>query len=51
MNVSISRSLDSLQDSKIVTLDDALVRFCEQSAVSDYVDNRSRPNVNEIDLS
>ncbi|UJR10689.1 hypothetical protein I4U23_014883 [Adineta vaga] len=37
-------SLD-IKDSKIITLDDALLRFCEQSAVSDYVDSKNRQNI------
>ena len=34
-----------IQDPKITNLDEALARFCEQSAISDYVDNKNRPNV------
>jgi len=37
-------SLD-IKDPKIVTLDDALLRFCEQSTVSDYVDSKNRQNI------
>jgi len=36
-------SLD-IKDPKITTLDDALLRFCEQSAISDYVDSKNRQN-------
>lgn len=31
-----------------MTLDDALIRFCEQSTVSDYVDSKNRQNVSSI---
>jgi ubiquitin carboxyl-terminal hydrolase 10 len=37
-------SLD-IKDPKINTLDDALLRFCEQSTLSDYVDNKNRQNI------
>ncbi|CAF1421315.1 unnamed protein product [Adineta steineri] len=37
-------SLD-IKDPKIITLDDALLRFCEQSALSDYVDSKNRQNI------
>jgi ubiquitin carboxyl-terminal hydrolase 10 len=37
-------SLD-IKDPKITTLDDALLRFCEQSTVSDYIDSKNRQNI------
>ncbi|CAF1090935.1 unnamed protein product [Rotaria sordida] len=37
-------SLD-IKDPKITTLDEALIRFCEQSTLSDYVDSKNRQNV------
>ncbi|CAF1659344.1 unnamed protein product [Adineta ricciae] len=37
-------SLD-IKDPKITTLDDALLRFSEQSLLSDYVDSKNRQNI------
>jgi ubiquitin carboxyl-terminal hydrolase 10 len=37
-------SLD-IKDPKITTLDEALLRFCEQSTLSDYIDSKTRQNV------
>jgi ubiquitin carboxyl-terminal hydrolase 10 len=37
-------SLD-IKDSKITTLDEALLRFCDQSTFSDYIDSKTRQNV------
>jgi ubiquitin carboxyl-terminal hydrolase 10 len=37
-------SLD-IKDPKITTLDDALLRFCEQSTISDYIDSKNRQNI------
>ena len=35
----------NFQDPKITTLDDALIRFCEQSNVADYLDSKTRQQV------
>ena len=40
-----------VQDPKITNLDEALARFCEQSAISDYVDNKNRPNVSSLRIT
>ncbi|CAF5044726.1 unnamed protein product, partial [Rotaria sp. Silwood1] len=32
-------------DPKITSLDEALMRFCEQSTLSDYIDSKTRQNV------
>ncbi|CAF0751485.1 unnamed protein product [Rotaria sordida] len=37
-------SLD-IKDPKITSLDEALMRFCEQSTLSDYIDSKTRQNV------
>ncbi|CAF1176623.1 unnamed protein product [Adineta steineri] len=37
-------SLD-IKDPKITSLDEALLRFCEQSTLSDFIDSKSRQNV------
>ncbi|CAF1913676.1 unnamed protein product [Rotaria magnacalcarata] len=37
-------SLD-IKDPKITSLDEALLRFCEQSTLSDYIDSKTRQNV------
>lgn len=37
-------SLD-IKDPKITTLDEALIRFCEQSTLSDYLDNKHRQTI------
>ncbi|CAF4637222.1 unnamed protein product, partial [Rotaria sp. Silwood1] len=37
-------SLD-IKDPKITSLDEALIRFCEQSTLSDYVDSKNRQNI------
>ena len=42
-------NLFSFQDPKIATLDDALLRFCEQSTVSDYIDSKNRQNVSHFE--
>lgn len=34
-----------IKDPKINTLDDALARFCEPSAISDYTDSKTRQNI------